>query len=267
MWVFLFLCTVFLELVALLWCFACGVANLAFLGGMFGYDPHTASAQTNAQFDQAAANTGLGHIELVLMIYAVVLLIRLVWPFLDLLRLGARRPTVHEMSQMHLACSMLEVAAFQQRIAFRRPRWWKVLDSPHMNIRYIGLTLVVDRGLIESPFFPPMLAHELAYQHTFDLWGKYIVNLFAPKGCAVGLLLGFGLGLGPLLLWVPWRSYWRNREYAADEFAARIGQRFQLIGALETLFLPFDAATRYGILVRDKPYVALRIDRLRRLII
>jgi Zn-dependent protease with chaperone function len=84
-----------------------------------------------------------------------------------------------------------------------------------------------------------MLAHELAYQHTFDLWGKYIVNLFAPKGCAIGLLLGFGLGLGPLLLWVPWRSYWRNREYAADEFAARIGQRFQLIGALETLFLRF----------------------------
>ena len=98
MWVFLFLCTMLLELVALLWCFSCAVASLAFLGGMSGYDPHTAPAQTNAQFYQAAANLGLGRLELVLMIYAVLLLIRLVWPFLDLLRLGARRPTVHEMS-------------------------------------------------------------------------------------------------------------------------------------------------------------------------
>ena len=62
-------------------------------------------------------------------------------------------------------------------------------------------------------------------------------------------------------------QYWRSRAYAADEYAARLGQRRQLVRALDELKWAFEGstATRGGRWLRDTPYIESRIDRLLRL--
>jgi len=61
-------------------------------------------------------------------------------------------------------------------------------------------------------------------------------------------------------------QYWRDRVYAADEYAARLGQRYQLIRALDDLKWTMDGgtATRGGRWLRETPYIESRIDRLMR---
>ena len=74
-----------------------------------------------------------------------------------------------------------------------------------------------------------------------------------------GLLVGAG-GLLPMALRPLWAAYRRNRELAADRFAARLGQAPGLIEALADWQL-LDVATPWW-QGRSHPYVEQRIDRL-----
>jgi Zn-dependent protease with chaperone function len=60
--------------------------------------------------------------------------------------------------------------------------------------------------------------------------------------------------------------YWRDRVFAGDEYAARLGQGRALKRALDDLRWVLDGgrATRGGRLLRETPYIEERVDRLDR---
>jgi Zn-dependent protease with chaperone function len=60
-----------------------------------------------------------------------------------------------------------------------------------------------------------------------------------------------------------WAAHWRAREYAADAYAAALGQAEDLAGYLADQEQPFDAP-QPGLLFNlgEHPPVALRIERL-----
>jgi Zn-dependent protease with chaperone function len=83
-----------------------------------------------------------------------------------------------------------------------------------------------------------------------------------------GLLAGvvallFAGGLFPMLLRQAWAPYRRNREYAADAFAAAAGHGPGLVEALGA-WQVLDVATPWWLRLTH-PYVEQRIDRLQRL--
>jgi Zn-dependent protease with chaperone function len=83
----------------------------------------------------------------------------------------------------------------------------------------------------------------------------------------LALLLGLVLrltsgGLSVRLTRPLWAAYWRRREFAADAYAARLGQGPALADYLERhLLLDFAAPYMDG---REHPYTELRIERLLR---
>ena len=149
----------------------------------------------------------------------------------------------------------------------KRPRFWKVRDDDQgMQMRWIGLVLVIDRGLLMSRHFPPLLAHELAHVNSFDLLTRSLYTILPPFRWSILTLLGLPLACGPIVLHPAWMKYWRGRVFAADEYAARLGQRHALKRALDDLRWVLDGgrATRGGRWLRETPYIEERIDRLDR---
>ncbi len=118
----------------------------------------------------------------------------------------------------------------------RQPPVWRVRDDAQgMRLRYVGPVLIVDRALLFSPQFGPLLAHELAHVNSFDMPVRALYALFPPLHWCLLALCGLPLGGGKLLLYPFWLAYWRSRVYAADEFAARLGQQHALKRALDQL--------------------------------
>jgi Zn-dependent protease with chaperone function len=61
-----------------------------------------------------------------------------------------------------------------------------------------------------------------------------------------------------------WEMYWRSREFAADEYAARRGQGLALARSLHEDSLPYEhAIPRMRFSRATHPYTKLRIERLR----
>ena len=85
----------------------------------------------------------------------------------------------------------------------------------------------------------------------------FVVGLAFLAMSFVLALAGGGLGL--ILLNPLWVWYWRQREYAADAYAARCGQAAPLAEYLED-HQGFDVAVPY--FLAEHPYTELRIDRL-----
>jgi Zn-dependent protease with chaperone function len=150
--------------------------------------------------------------------------------------------------------------------SLKKPRWWAVRDGHGMQIRWIGLVLVIDQGLLGSKHFPALLAHELARCNSFDLFTRTLFTIFPPLRWSILTLVGLPNASGKILLYPLWMKYWRDRVYAADEYAARLGQRHQLIRALDELKWAFEGstATKGGRWLRETPYMESRVDRLMR---
>ena len=61
-----------------------------------------------------------------------------------------------------------------------------------------------------------------------------------------------------------WASWWRLREYAADDYAARLGQAEELARFLDENVLLYDVPIRFvWMTTHSHPPTALRIERLR----
>jgi hypothetical protein len=149
----------------------------------------------------------------------------------------------------------------------KQPYNWKVRDDDQgMQMRWIGLVLVIDRGLLMSRHFPPLLAHELAHIKSFDLLTRSLSTILPPFRWSILTLLGLPLACGPIVLHPVWMKYRRARVFAADEYAALIGQRYALKRALDELRWVLDGgrATRGGRWLHETPYLEERIDRLDR---
>lgn len=203
---------------------------------------------------------------------------------------GARRPSEREREAIEAALDLLV------RPKVRRPRRVYVIDAPTINAHVVGTTLYVERGLITAPDLPAVLAHELGHVNSLDgrlihatrrlmvpgtlLLGRLGMNTalvsmaFHPLGqvggCGCGtfylaMLLGcLGGGNTWLLLGPLWTRYWRQREYQADAYAARLGQARPLADALQWQQV-HDFATPWQ-RGRTHPYTEQRIERLRQIV-
>ena len=207
--------------------------------------------------------------------------------FLWTRRVGARRPSAEETMVIEDARQLLR--AVDSNLADLRAVY--VLDDPLPAAAARGRSVILSRGLLESESVAPVLAHELG--HTRSLDGRLTEALDrlellsdplgpierrsgrqprsaaddAPVGflwsCARWTLRLAGGGCAERLLGPLWSAHWRSREYAADAYAASLGQAEDLARYLSDNELPFDVPQpRLPFNRAEHPPVALRIERL-----
>jgi Zn-dependent protease with chaperone function len=210
--------------------------------------------------------------------------------------LGGRHMTPEE----RVACEEA-LASLSERAArpLPRPASWFVLDYPELDAAVCGDSLMLSRGLIESEHLSAVLAHELGHLATSDgkltaalnrlvinppplveegerasdgrSWvvpeDRFTFGLFGVQ--ALWWLIRFAVrfakgGLALRLLGPFWGSYWREREYLADAYAAELGQGDRLAFFLELHALVHDHPVPFIWLTEHThPPVALRVARLR----
>jgi Zn-dependent protease with chaperone function len=180
-----------------------------------------------------------------------------------------------------------------------KPDYFFVLDTDSAEAYTVGNAMYLTRGLIHrqghpEPHLTAMLAHQLGHANSTDarvvlalrrltITPMYVLSTtlgqlapgivtFAARvtqsdmyvASVISWLINLclaasGGGLGLLLLNIPWNWYWRQRDFAADEYAAQLGQARPLVEYLDK-HQGFDVATPYYI--APQPYTELRIDRL-----
>lgn len=213
--------------------------------------------------------------------------------------LGAREPSAREENILNATLSQLQAASSETLPAHYGAVY--ILDKPGREAHVIGNTLYLSATLVDSPYLAPILAHELFHANTFDgrlvlalrrlvLFPVYLLSRtfgqVAPGvvklgssastelGCVAGAFVWFlglllslaGGGFGLWLMNLPWAWFWKQREFAADQYAISLGQQGNLIQYLEDtkgLTQPnFDITAPY--LIIEPPANELRRDRLER---
>jgi Zn-dependent protease with chaperone function len=210
--------------------------------------------------------------------------------------LGGRQPSERERLGYQDAVELLQA---HSPTPLRLPVSWFVLDSPQPDAAVCGDALMLSRGLLESDFVAPVLAHELGHLATSDGKLTAAINrliitprpwraqresherpmvLVAGDHALLGITAFGGLiwlcrralrfaqgGFGLRVLAPLWGSYWREREYEADAHAARLGQAEELADFLDVHALIHDHPVPF-IWLSDHthPPTELRIDRLRK---
>jgi Zn-dependent protease with chaperone function len=212
------------------------------------------------------------------------------------MNLGGREPSERERLAYADAVALLRA---QSDVALRLPRIWFVLDTPQPDAAVCGDALMLSRGLLESEFLAPVLAHELGHLATSDgkltaALNRLVITPFpwrqqaerredttvvlASERTLLGITLFGGLlwvarrglrfacgGFALRLLGPLWGSYWRDREYAADQHAAAVGQAEELAEFLEIHALIHDHPLPFiWLSEQTHPPTELRIDRLRK---
>ncbi len=165
------------------------------------------------------------------------------------LRLGARRPSPRERDALDAALAVLPGTV-------PAPRTVLVIDHPTPQAFVVGSALYLHRGVVWDPALPGVLAHELGHLNALDARLTLAARRLAPVE-PLALLLG-GLSLALLApLWAVWE---RHREFAADAYAAHLGQAHTLAAFLEREQF-FDVAVPF-LGERTHPYVEQRLARL-----
>jgi Zn-dependent protease with chaperone function len=210
--------------------------------------------------------------------------------------MGGREPSEREQAAYHDAVQLLQANAAGP---LRLPRLWFVVDEHQPDAAVCGNTLMLSRGLLESEYLPAVLAHELGHLDTSDgkltaALNRLIINplpktrekppkehevvvvggerfllmitLFGSVLWVLRLLVRFAQGgLGLRITGAFWGSYWREREYIADHYAARLGQAEELADFLEVHALIHDhPVPLIWLTEHTHPPAELRIDQLRK---
>jgi Zn-dependent protease with chaperone function len=211
--------------------------------------------------------------------------------------MGGRDPSERERTAYNDAVELLRAHA---SMPLRLPSLWFVTDEPQPDAAVCGDTLLLSRGLLENEYLPAVLAHELGHLATSDgkltaainrliinplpktrekqeRQGNNIVVLGTERLLLAVTLFGATLwvgrlvirfargGLGLRFLGAAWGSYWREREYTADQYAATLGQADELADFLEVHALIHDHPVPFIWLTEHThPPTELRIDKLRK---
>jgi hypothetical protein len=199
--------------------------------------------------------------------------------------LGARQPTQAELHVYNDAITNLGVIDS----GIRLPRHLYVLDQTDLNACVIADTLIVNRELLNTGYAEAVIAHELGHLNSIDTRVSTAVNRLGSLarasqpvrevradliakgqslGCIAGpivLIIRLCSGALPTAIMAPaWAAWWRQREYIADDYAAKLGQAEHLANLLEVHGLIYDTPIRrVWATTHTHPPVALRIDRLR----
>jgi Zn-dependent protease with chaperone function len=213
--------------------------------------------------------------------------------------LGGREPSQREQLAYHDAIELLQA---HTDTPLPLPSSWFVIDTPQPDAAVCGNTLMLSRGLLETDHVPAVLAHELGHLATPDGKLTAALNRLVIRPPAVTpetdrqdqqqqnsgatviasdrvilTILGIRavlwiirntirLAKGGLGLWLTgpiWASYWREREYNADHYAATLGQADELADFLEIHALIHDHPVPFIWLTEHThPPTELRIDKL-----
>lgn len=185
---------------------------------------------------------------------------------------GGRSPSQRERLLLDDALSSLR--AVDPRL--RSPRRWFVVDTAALSAAAYADTLMVTRGMLESPWLTAVLAHELGHLYSSDArLAAALSRISTPPRQALRHKRGplawivrriAFIATGELAFWVmrgPWGIYWRGREHQADRYAARLGQGEQLAEFLDVNALPWDLPVPFVWLTEaSHPPTEHRIDRL-----
>jgi Zn-dependent protease with chaperone function len=184
---------------------------------------------------------------------------------------GGRPPTEDERDAFAEALAELQ----EVDPGLRPPRHWFVAEEPTHNAAAYASSLRLDRGLLESPYAAAVIAHELGHLHSSDAHLTSALNLLllkpmnTPQTRPLGSLPFRGwwwLASGAAVMWLTgnaWEMYWRSREFAADQYAARLGQGLALARSLRQDSLPYEhAIPRMRFSRASHPYTKPRIERL-----
>lgn len=198
--------------------------------------------------------------------------------------IGARRPTTEEADAYRDAMGSLPL----ERVKVL-PKWLYVLDSHELNAAVVGDVIIINRTVFDSEHLTAVIAHELGHLNSMDIRVSCAANRLASLarltepmrtsateerqsgqqlGCLWGLVMlimrGCSGGLQTTMMGPAWASWWRLREYAADDYATRLGQAEDLARFLEENVLLYDVPIRFvWMTTRSHPPTALRIERLR----
>lgn len=202
-------------------------------------------------------------------------------------RLGIRRPSLEEDAAIGDAFGLLRAIAPELRGASD----YRVLDDPVAFAAVRGGVVVFSRAMIESDALAAVMGHELGHVNTLDgritealnrlsLWddplslsqseregrGEVVSNP-DPRGAIPWALMRLiarltGGSVGVRLLGPAWSAYWRSREYAADSYAASLGQAEDLAAYLRDQEQALDVPATGIFSELQHPPVALRIERL-----
>jgi len=180
-------------------------------------------------------------------------------------RLGGRAPSQRERLIFEDALAALRGVDPD----VRPPHRWFVLDEPLCNASAYADTLMLTRGLLESGQTEAVLAHELGHLNSSDArLTAALHRMTTPPRRRLRFplrTLGFVLS-GAAAGWLtraPWAAYWRQREFQADAYAARLGQGEGLAGFLETNALEGDLPVPFVWLSEHShPPTEHRIERL-----
>lgn len=184
-------------------------------------------------------------------------------------RIGARNPSPSELETYEQ--SLAQLRAVQPSL---RPPWrWCVLDSARVSAAVYADTLMLTRGLLESRHLTAVLAHELGHLNTNDVrLATALVRMTIPprtevrRGFRTIALIATG-ALATSMMRIPWAVYWRAREYAADQYAANLGQAQPLALFLDEQVLSQDLPDPFPWLITDSHLVTEgRVDRIESLL-
>jgi len=154
---------------------------------------------------------------------------------------AGRAPGEHEAQAFNAVIGRLRMVD----PAVRARAHWFVVDTQGCGAAACGVSLRVDRGLLESPYAPAVLAHQLAHLRSVDarLTGALRMLVVAPMSTPRTLPLRtlpfrglVWVASGQAVFWLlagAWGVYWRSRELAADEYAVSLGQGELLAAFLE----------------------------------
>jgi len=137
------------------------------------------------------------------------------------------------------------------------PRSFDYLPGYDLTLFFLGSRLIIGEGLFTHHSLKPLLAQQLFAFSSGDVWLRVVLDCLPPGELFVaplGAVLGLPVGIGPVLTVLCWKKHWRDRVYAGDLFAARLGQRFELIQALDQVIRPREQ--RKKVLLREYPYAA-----------
>ncbi len=256
MGIVLLLLTLALEGVSLLWSYWFG-SHL--LGAFYASTFH----QVLPRWHVTPAMIGLLWVALNLLLHLVAVASYVRRMLHERAHLG--QPGLREITTVERIYRQLLDAAthMQPPMTITWPRSFDYRPGRGTSLHFLGRRLVIDEWLLSSSYLKPLLAQQLALYNSSDLWIRLILDCLPPPALACTVIMGWGIGIGPWLLALLWPWYWRRRVYAADRFAASLGQGQSLINALDRLVRPREQ--RQLLLKRAYPYVAERIDRLMRL--
>jgi Zn-dependent protease with chaperone function len=211
-------------------------------------------------------------------------------------RVGGRQPTTDERAAYEEAMLRIDDETTGELLPY--PYDWFVMDLPEPEAAVCGWTLMLTRGMLESPHLTAALAHERAHL-AFDARMTAAVNrlvihpmrephpdqerykqqsgmILTPDPVAQTIMAAgmFTIAIRKILRWCRgglglwllrplWGAEWRLAEYEADAGAARAGQAADLAEALRVNALIYDRPVPLKWMCAEThPPTALRIDRL-----